>query len=53
MNLVQVQMWERYNISLVIRQKFFYFKTIGKNLDPSAKMDLDLWDCLGSVKLVL
>ena len=24
-----------------------------KNLDPSYKMDLDLWDCLERVKLVL
>ena len=24
-----------------------------KNLDLSDKMDLDLWDCLGRVKLVL
>ena len=24
-----------------------------KNLDPSYKMDLDLWDCLGRVKRVL
>ena len=24
-----------------------------KNLDPSYKMDLDLWDCLARVKLVL
>ena len=24
-----------------------------KNLDPSYKMDLDLWDCLGWVKLTL
>ena len=33
----------------------FYFpsNTIPKNLDPSHKMDLDLWDCLGRVKLVL
>ena len=24
-----------------------------KNLDPSYKMDLELWDCLGRMKLVL
>ena len=24
-----------------------------KNLDPSYKMELDIWDCLGRVKLVL
>ena len=39
---------------------FFVYKTVlvsfqnnPKNLDPSYKMDLDLWDCLGRVKLVL
>ena len=26
----------------------FFFQTNPKNLDPSYKMDLDLWDCLGS-----
>ena len=29
------------------------FQNNPKNLDPSYKMDLDLWDCLGRVKLVL
>ena len=24
---------------------FFFFQDIPKNLDPSYKMDLDLWDC--------
>ena len=28
-------------------------KTIPKNLDPSYKMDLDLWECLRRVKLAL
>ena len=28
---------------------FFPFQNIPKNLDPSYKMDLDLWDCLGRV----
>ena len=32
---------------------FFPFQDNFKNLDPSYKMDLDLWDCLGRVKLVL
>ena len=39
---------------------FFGYKTENfpsknnpKDLDPSSKMDLDLWDCLGRVKLVL
>ena len=32
---------------------FFSFQNNPKDLDPSCKMDLDLWDCLGRVKLVL
>ena len=31
---------------------FFPFQNNPKNLDPSYKMDLDLWDCLGRVKPV-
>ena len=42
-----------YHISLVIRQSFFPSQTIPKFLDPSYKIDLDLWDCLGRIKLVL
>ena len=37
---------------LVIR-RIFSFQNNQKNLDPSYKTDLDLWDCLGRVKLVL
>ena len=44
---------ESYHISTVIRQSFFSFKNNPKDLDLSCKMDLDLWDCLGRVKLVL
>ena len=29
------------------------FQNNPKDLDPSYKMDLDLWDCLGRIKLVL
>ena len=32
---------------------FFPFQNNTKDLDPSCKMDLDLWDCLGRGKLVL
>ena len=32
---------------------FFSFQNNPKILDPSYKMDLDLWDCLGRVKPVL
>ena len=35
------------------RMEFFSFQNNPKDLDPSCKMDLDLWDCLGRVKLVL
>ena len=42
-----------YPISSVIRQGFFSFQNNPKDLDPSYKMDLDLSDCLGRVKLVL
>ena len=39
-----------YRISLVIRQSFS-FQNNPKDLDLSYKMDLDLWDCLGRVKI--
>ena len=32
---------------------FFSFQNNPKDLDPSYKTDLDLWDCLGRVKVVL
>ena len=32
---------------------FFSFQNNPKDLDPSYKTDLDLWDCFGRVKLVL
>ena len=44
----------QYHISFVIRQRFFFsIQKNLKNLDPSYKMDLELWDCLGRVKLPL
>ena len=33
--------------------EIFYFQNNPKDLDPSYKMDLDLWDCFGSVILVV
>ena len=33
--------------------RVFFFPNNHKNLDPSYKMDLDLWDCLGKVNLIL
>ena len=35
------------------KKEFFPSKTIPKIKDPSFKMDLDLWDCLRRIKLVL
>ena len=41
-----------YHIFSVIRQSFS-FQNNPKDLDLSCKTDLDHWDCLGRVKLVL
>ena len=41
-----------YHISLIIRQIFFPFQNNSKNLDLTYKMDVDLWDYLGRVKLL-
>ena len=35
------------------KAEFFSFQNNPKDLDPSCKTDLDLWDCLGRVILVL
>ena len=35
------------------KTEFFSFQNHPKDLDPSCKTDLDLWDCFGRVKLVL
>ena len=35
------------------KTEFFTFQNNPKDLDLSYKTDLDLWDCLGRVKLVL
>ena len=44
-----------YRIYSVIRWRFFFFsfQNNPKDLNPSCKTDLDLWDCLGRVKLIL
>ena len=34
------------------KMEFVSFQNNPKNLDPSSKMDIDLWDCLGKVKLI-
>ena len=33
------------------KMEFFSFQNNPKDLDPSCKTDLDLWDCLGRVKI--
>ena len=33
------------------KTEFFSFQNNPKDLDPSCKMDLDLWNCLGMVKI--
>ena len=33
------------------KTEFFAFQNNPKDLDPPCKMDLDLWDCLGRVKI--
>ena len=48
-NLDKVTHLVFYHIFSVIRKSFFIPKN-PKNLDPSYKMDIDLWDCLGRVK---
>ena len=35
------------------KTEFFSLPNNPINLDPSDKMDLDIWDCSGRVKLVL
>ena len=35
------------------KTEFFSIQSNAKNLFSSIKMDLDLWDCLGKVKLIL
>ena len=42
-----------YHISSAVRPSFFPFQNNPKNLDPSHKMDLDLGNCLGRIKLIL
>ena len=40
-------------VFLRLQDGVFSFQNNPKDLDPSYKMDLDLWDHLGRVKLVL
>ena len=35
------------------KTEFFSFQNNPKDLDPSCKTDLDLWDCLGRVVVVV
>ena len=40
-------------VFLRLQDGVFSFQNNLKDIDPSCKTDLDLWDCLGMVKLVL
>ena len=40
-------------VFLHLYDSVFSFQNYPESLDPSYKMDLDLWDCLRKVKLVL
>ena len=42
-----------FTVFLWLSDRVFSFQNNPKDLDPSCKTDLDLWDCLGRVKLVL
>ena len=42
-----------FNILLRLENRVFSFQNCLKNLEPSYKKDLDLWDGLGRVKLVV
>ena len=44
---------KRYHMFLAIRKVCVSFQNNPRNLDPSYKKDLGLWDCLGRVKLIL
>ena len=53
-----IKNYQNHNISSVAyffryKKEFFPSKQTPQKIDPSCKMDLDLWDCLGRVKLVL
>ena len=50
----KTSVWSGYHIDFLSTDKgFFSLQNKPKNLDPSSKMDLGLWDCLGKVKLTL
>ena len=52
-NVVSKNLEVGFTIFLQLKDSFLLFQNSPKNLDPSYKMDLDLWNCLGRVKLVL
>ena len=41
----------RHRVFIGYKMEFISFQK-PKDVDPSYKMDLDLWDCLGRVKLI-
>ena len=48
-----LDLYHEFTIFLWLSNRVFSFQNNPKNLDLSYKTDLDLWDCLGRVKLVL
>ena len=40
-------------IFILLKDRIFSIQNNPKNLNPSYKMDLNFWDCLGRVKLIL
>ena len=53
LHLHKIVAFQKYHISSDIRQEFFSFQNTPNIPEPFYNMDLDLWDCLGWVKLVL
>ena len=48
-----VQVHKHITIFFGCKTEFYSFKDNPKNLDPSYKIDLDLWDCVRRVKLAI
>ena len=51
-NIVSLKRQFSYHIIVVIKRSYS-FQNNAKDLDPSYKMDLDVWDCLDKVNSVL
>ena len=54
--MVNVSIFKTFTVPYFFGYKtvfFFFFQNNPKNLDLSYETDLDLWHCLGKVKLLL